>query len=62
MISLKGTHFPKDVILYAVFLVLSQALVKAKSALLLILAGFATMIDICQVKYLVTTQHIFFLP
>jgi transposase-like protein len=43
--------------LSAADVVLSQALVKAKYALaninlLLILAGFATMIDICQVKYL----------
>jgi hypothetical protein len=33
MISFKSAHFPKDIILYAVFLVLSQILNELKSRL-----------------------------
>jgi transposase-like protein len=44
----------KKVIQSVLLLVLSQELLEVKNNinLLLILAGFATMIEICQVKYL----------
>ena len=46
MISFKGAHFPKDVILYAVFFYVENI------NMLLMLAGLISFIEICQVKHL----------
>ena len=46
MISFKGGHFPKDVILYAVFFYVENI------NILLMIAGSISFIEILQIKYL----------